>query len=64
MSRVSHNQGQSSRYKTRITECVCVCVGCVCVCVCGGGGYEFISLFHRAYNDTRIHINTLYYASK
>ena len=47
MSFVSHNQGQSSRYKTRVTEGVCVWGG-------GGGGYELISSFHREYNDTRI----------
>ena len=44
MSWVSHNQGQSSRYNTRITEGVCVCVG---------GGYALILSFHREYDDTR-----------
>ena len=31
----------------------------MCVCVCGGG-YGLISLFHRAFNDTGIHVNTIY----
>ena len=31
MSWVSHNQGQSSRYNTRITEGVCVCGGGICI---------------------------------
>ena len=48
MSWVSHNQDQSSRYKTRITEGVYVCVWG------GGGSYELISLFHRTYDDTSI----------
>ena len=51
MSWVSHNEGQSSRYKTRITEGVCVGGG-------GGGGgggsYELISLFHRTFDDSSI----------